>query len=136
MGQVTKVCLSCYLVLLSFDRKKKQVTRQALLRDLTHVNLSSLFLQLYVNLERGLPIWLFCVKNITYRSDIFTSVAEIWLLQNLTLKWKDKFMVKVQSHIYIQCIYIYNGANFLLTDIPSFPCQSTLPFLRCSYFKI
>ena len=38
MGQVMKSCLSCYLVLLSFD-SRNQVTRQVHLRDLTHMRM-------------------------------------------------------------------------------------------------
>ena len=55
---------------------------------------------------------------------------ELWLFQNLTLK------IKGQGHGWGHSSKSQCGSNILSTHIPFVPCQSALPFLRYSIFKI
>ena len=57
-------------------------------------------------------------------------IPEIWLFQNLTLK------IQGQGHGWGESSKSQSGCNFLSTHIPFVPCQSALPFLRYSIFKI
>ena len=57
-------------------------------------------------------------------------IAEIPLFQNLTLKIQD------QGHGRGERWKSQHGSNILSTHIPFIPCQSTIPFLRDSFFKI
>ena len=58
------------------------------------------------------------------------SVPELWLFQNLTLK------IKGQGHGWGHSSKSQGGSNILSTHIPFVPCQSALPFLTYSIFKI
>ena len=58
------------------------------------------------------------------------SIPKLRLLQNLTLK------IKGQGHGWGHTSKSKWGSNILSTDIPFTPCQSALPFLRYSIFKI
>ena len=55
---------------------------------------------------------------------------KIQLFQNLTLK------IQSQGHGWGQSWKLQSGCNILLTHIPFVPCQSAIPFLRYSIFKI
>ena len=57
-------------------------------------------------------------------------IPEIWLFQNLTLK------IQGQGHGCGERWKSQSGSNILSTHIPFVPCQSALPFSRCSIFKI
>ena len=57
-------------------------------------------------------------------------VPELWLFQNLTLK------IKGQGHGWGNNSKSQCGSNILSTHIPFVPCQSALPFLTYSIFKI
>ena len=57
-------------------------------------------------------------------------VPELWLFQNLTLKFKG------QGHGWGHSSKSQCGSNILSTHIPFVPCQSALPFLRYSILKI
>ena len=57
-------------------------------------------------------------------------IPEIRLFQNLTLK------IQGQGHGWGQSWKSQSGCNILSTHIPFVPCQSALPFLRYSIFKI
>ena len=57
-------------------------------------------------------------------------IRELRLFQNLTLK------IKGQGHGWGHSSKSQCGSNILLTHIPFIPCQSALPFLRYSIFKI
>ena len=57
-------------------------------------------------------------------------IPELWLFQNLTLK------IKGQGHGWGHSSKSQCGSNILSTHIPFVPCQSALPFLRYSIFKI
>ena len=57
-------------------------------------------------------------------------IPEIQLFQNLTLK------IQGQCHVWGQSWKSQSGCNILSTHIPFVPCQSALPFLRYSIFKI
>ena len=57
-------------------------------------------------------------------------IPEIRLFQNLTLK------IQGQGHGWGQSWKSQSGYNILSTHIPFVPCQSALPFLRYSIFKI
>ena len=57
-------------------------------------------------------------------------IPKLRLLQNLTLK------IKGQGHGWGHTSKSKWGSNILSTDIPFTPCQSALPFLRYSIFKI
>ena len=57
-------------------------------------------------------------------------IPEIQLFQNLTLK------IQGQGHVWGECWKSQSGCNILSTHIPFVPCQSALPFLRYSIFKI
>ena len=57
-------------------------------------------------------------------------IPEIWLFQNLTLKMKG------QGHGWGHSSKSQCGFNTISTHIPLVPCQSALPFLRYSIFKI
>ena len=57
-------------------------------------------------------------------------IPEIWLFQNLTLK------IQGQGHGWGECWKSQSGCNILAIHIPFVPCQSALPFLRYSIFKI
>ena len=58
-------------------------------------------------------------------------IPEIWLFQNLTLK------IQGQGHGWGLSWKSKSGYNILLsTPIPFVPCQSAIPFLRYSIFKI
>ena len=57
-------------------------------------------------------------------------VPELWLFQNLTLK------IKGQGHGWYHSSKSQGGSNILSTHVPFVPCQSALPFLRYSIFKI
>ena len=57
-------------------------------------------------------------------------IPEIWLFQNLTLKNQGP------AHWWGECWKSQSGCNILSTRIPFVPCQSALPFLRYSIFKI
>ena len=57
-------------------------------------------------------------------------IPEIWLFQNLTLK------IQGQGHGWGEHWKSLSGCNILSTHIPFVPCQSALPFLRYSIFKI
>ena len=61
---------------------------------------------------------------------IWHPIAELRLFQNLTLKFKD------QGHRWGHSSKSQCGYNILLTHIPFVSCQSALPFLRYSIFKI
>ena len=61
---------------------------------------------------------------------IWHPIAELQLFQNLTLKFKGQGHGKGHSSK-SQC-----GSSILSTHIPFIPCQSALPFLRYSIFKI
>ena len=56
--------------------------------------------------------------------------AELWLFQNLTLK------IKGQGHGWGHSSKSQCGCSILSSHIPFVPCQSALPFLRYSIFKI
>ena len=60
----------------------------------------------------------------------WASLPELWLFKNLTLK------IKGQGHGWGQSSKSQYGCNILSTHIPFVPCQSALPFLRYSIFKI
>ena len=55
---------------------------------------------------------------------------EVQLFQKLTLK------IEGQGHGWGQSSKSQCESSILLTHIPLVPCQSALPFLRCSIFKI
>ena len=57
-------------------------------------------------------------------------IPEIWLFQNLTLK------IQGQGHGWGECWESQSGCNILSIHIPFVPCQSALPFMRYSIFKI
>ena len=57
-------------------------------------------------------------------------IAEIRLFQNLTLKFKG------EGHGWGHSSKSQCGSNILSTHIPFVPCQSALPFLTYSIFKI
>ena len=57
-------------------------------------------------------------------------IPEISLFQNLTLK------IQGQRHGWGECWKSQSGCNILSTHIPFVPCQSALPFMRYSIFKI
>ena len=57
-------------------------------------------------------------------------IPELWLFQNLTLK------IKGQGHGWGHSSKSQSGSSILSTRIPFVPCQSALPFLRYSIFKI
>ena len=58
-------------------------------------------------------------------------IPEIWLFQNLTLK------IQGQGHGWGERWKSQSGCNNILSiHIPFVPCQSALPFLRYSIFKI
>ena len=57
-------------------------------------------------------------------------VPELWLFQNLTLK------IKGQGHGWGHSSKSQCGSSILSTHIPFVPCQSAIPFLRYSIFKI
>ena len=57
-------------------------------------------------------------------------ILEIQHFQNLTLK------IKGQGHWWGHSSKSQCGSSILSTHIPFFPCQSALPFLRYSIFKI
>ena len=57
-------------------------------------------------------------------------IRELWLFQNLTLK------IKRQGHWWGHSSKSQCWPSILSTNIPFLPCQSTLPFLRYSIFKI
>ena len=57
-------------------------------------------------------------------------IPEIWLFQNLTLK------IQGEGHGWGERWKSQSGCNILSTHIPFIPCQSALPFLRYSIFKI
>ena len=57
-------------------------------------------------------------------------IPEIWLFQNLTLK------IQGQGHGWGECWKSQSGCNILSIHIPFVPCQSAIPFLRYSIFKI
>ena len=57
-------------------------------------------------------------------------IPEIRLFQNSTLK------IQGQGHCWGESSKSQSGCNFLSTHIPFVPCQSALPFLRYSIFKI
>ena len=57
-------------------------------------------------------------------------IPELWLYQNLTLK------IKGQGHGWGHSSKSQRGSNIISTHIPLVPCQSALPFLRYSIFKI
>ena len=61
---------------------------------------------------------------------IWHPIVELRLFQNLTLKFKG------QGHRWGHSSKSQCGYNILLTHIPFVPCQSALPFLRYSIFKI
>ena len=58
------------------------------------------------------------------------SIPELWVFQNLTLK------IKGQGHGWGHSSKSQCGSSILLTHIPFVPCQSAIPFLRCSIFKM
>ena len=57
-------------------------------------------------------------------------IRELWLFQNLTLK------IKGQGHGWGQSSKSQCGSSILSNHILFVPCQSALPFLRYSIFKI
>ena len=57
-------------------------------------------------------------------------IPKIWLILNLTLK------IQCQGHGWGQSWKSQSGYNILSTHIPFVPCQSAMPFLRYSIFKI
>ena len=57
-------------------------------------------------------------------------IPEIWLFQNLTLK------IQGQGHGWGECWKSQSGCSILSIHIPFVPCQSALPFMRYSIFKI
>ena len=57
-------------------------------------------------------------------------IPEIWLFQNLTLK------IQGQGHGWGECWESQSGCNILSIHIHFVPCQSALPFMRYSIFKI
>ena len=57
-------------------------------------------------------------------------IPELWLFQNLTLK------IKGQGHGWGHSAKSQCGSSIPSTHIPFVPCQSALPFLRYSIFKI
>ena len=57
-------------------------------------------------------------------------IPEIWRFQNLTLK------IQGQGHGWGECWESQSGCNILSIHIPFVPCQSALPFMRYSIFKI
>ena len=57
-------------------------------------------------------------------------IPEIWLFQNLTLK------IQGQGHGRAECWKSQSGCNILSIHIAFVPCQSAIPFLRHSIFKI
>ena len=57
-------------------------------------------------------------------------IPEIWLFQNLTLK------IQGQGHGWGERWKSQSGCNIPSIHIPFVPCQSALPFLRYSIFKI
>ena len=57
-------------------------------------------------------------------------IPAIRLFQNLTLK------IQGQGHGWGESSKSQSGCNILSTHIPFVPCQSALPFLRYSIFKI
>ena len=57
-------------------------------------------------------------------------IPEMWLFQNLTLK------IRGQGHGWVEHWKSQSGCNILSIHIPFVPCQSALPFLRYSIFKI
>ena len=61
---------------------------------------------------------------------IWHPIAELRLFQNLTLKFKG------QGHGWGHSSKSHCGPNILSTHIPFVPCQSALPFLTYSIFKI
>ena len=61
---------------------------------------------------------------------IWHPIAELRLFQNLTLK------INGQGHGWGHSLKSQCGSNILSTHIPFVPCQSALPFLRYSIFKI
>ena len=61
---------------------------------------------------------------------IWHPIAELRLFQNLTLKFKG------QGHGWGHSSKSQCGSNILSTHIPFVPCQSALPFLTYSIFKI
>ena len=65
-----------------------------------------------------------------YSMSIWHPIPELRLFQNLTLK------IKGQGHGWGHTSKSQCGSNILSTHIPFAPCQSALPFLRYSIFKI
>ena len=61
---------------------------------------------------------------------IWHPIAELRLFQNLTLKFKG------QGHGWGHSSKSQCESNILPTHVPFIPCQSALPFLRYSIFKI
>ena len=57
-------------------------------------------------------------------------IPEIWLFQNLTSK------IQGQGHGRAECWKSQSGCNILSIHIAFVPCQSAIPFLRYSIFKI
>ena len=57
-------------------------------------------------------------------------IPEVWLFQNLTLK------IKGEVHGWGHSSKSQRGSSILSTRIPFIPCQSALPFLGYSIFKI
>ena len=57
-------------------------------------------------------------------------IPELWLIQYLTLK------IKGQGHEWGHSSKSLCGSSILLTHIPFVPCQSALPFLGYSIFKV
>ena len=71
------------------------------------------------------------LKNWPWKSmSIWHPIVELRLFQNLTLKFKG------QGHRWGHSSMSQCGYNILSTHIPFVPCQSALPFLRYSIFKI
>ena len=61
---------------------------------------------------------------------IWHPIPELWLIQNLTLK------IKGQGHEWGHSLKSQCGSSILSTHIPFVPCQSALPSLGYSIFKI
>ena len=61
---------------------------------------------------------------------IWHPIPELWLIQNLTFK------IKGQGHEWGHSLKSQCGSSILSTHIPFVPCQSALPFLGYSIFKI
>ena len=82
--------------------------------------------------EQRLFTWSPCpIDSYPYCSILIgPSVPEIQLIQNLTLK------IQSQGHGWGQRSQSKSESHILLNHIPLVPCQSALPFLRYSIFKI